>query len=320
MSWLIAILLLLGGLLLSAFFSGSETGFYRATRVRMLLDALDGDAISRGLLWLANNPALFVATTLVGNNVANYIVSLAIVLITHLVLGQGQTAAEMLAPVIFAPVVFVYGESLPKNLYYHAPNRLLRLGGPLFLFCLVLFSPIAGMLWLLGRLLQILLGEAPERVKLKLARKEVEQVLLEGQEAGIIKPAQHRLAQNLFAVANRPVTALCTPLARAASVRIGSRREDVLRLARRHRQPALPVIAAKSRDLVGYVRVIDLYLDPRETIDEVRPLLKVSAGDTHVTALIAMETSKEELAQVVDAKGVTIGLLYAEQLNEPLFR
>jgi putative hemolysin len=320
MSWLIAVLLLLIGLFLSAFFSGSETGFYRATRVRLLLDALGGDAVSRGLLWLANNPALFVATTLVGNNFANYIVSMAIVLITHLVLGRGQAAAELLAPVVFAPVVFVYGESLPKNLYYHAPNRLLRRGGPLFLICLVLFSPIAGLLWLLGRFLQFLLGEAPERVKLKLARKEVEQVLLEGHEAGILKPAQHRLAQNLFAVANRPVTALCTPVARAASVRLGSRREDVLRLARRHRQGAIPVIAAKTRDLVGYVRVIDVYLDTRDTIDEVRPLMKVSAGDTHVTALIAMETNKETLAQVVDAQGSTVGLLYAEQLNEPLFR
>lgn len=320
MSWLYAILFLLCGLFLSAFFSGSETGFYRATRVRLLLDALGGDSISRGLLWLANNPALFVATTLVGNNVANYIVSLAIVLITHLVLGQSNAAAEFLAPVIFAPVVFVYGESLPKNLYYHAPNRLLRLGGPLFLFFLVLFSPVAGLLWALGRFLQFLLGEAPERVKLTLARKEVERVLAEGHEAGILQPAQHRLAQNLFAVANQPVAALCTPLARAVSVRQGTRREEVLRLARRHRLAAVPVIAAKKRDLVGYVRVIDLYLSSSETVDQVRPLMEVPATETHVAALFTLETNKETLAKVVDAQGAVVGLLSAEQLNEPLFR
>ena len=68
------------GLLLSAFFSGSETGFYRATRLRLVLDALGGDRIARALVWLGNRPMLFVATILVGNNLANYLTSLAVVI------------------------------------------------------------------------------------------------------------------------------------------------------------------------------------------------------------------------------------------------
>ena len=65
MGWIA--LLFFGGLLLSAFFSGSETGFYRVPRVRLLIDALGGDKKARGLLWMTNHPWLFVATTLVGN-------------------------------------------------------------------------------------------------------------------------------------------------------------------------------------------------------------------------------------------------------------
>ena len=65
--------LLAVGVFLSAFFSGSETGFYRASRFRVVLSALDGDRIAKRLLWLVNNPSLFVATTLIGNNVANYL-------------------------------------------------------------------------------------------------------------------------------------------------------------------------------------------------------------------------------------------------------
>ena len=42
------------GIFLSAFFSGAETGFYRVTRVRLLLDGLGGDPIARTLLWLTN--------------------------------------------------------------------------------------------------------------------------------------------------------------------------------------------------------------------------------------------------------------------------
>ena len=320
LAWLYFAAMLLGGMFLSAFFSGSETGFYRATRVRLLLDALGGDQISRGLLWLINRPSFFVATTLVGNNVANYITSLAIVLITRQVVGSGREWAEMLAPILASPLVFVYGESLPKNLYYHAPNLLLRRGGLLFLLFTVLFSPVALVLWLLGRGLQSLLGESPVQVQLKLARKELEQVLDEGQEAGILLPAQRSLAQNLFAVANRPVAEICTPVARVASVRLGTRTEEVLRLARRHRLAAVPVTRTDSRALEGYVRVIDLRLSQAEIVAEVRPLTTIPHRETHVGALLELESHDELLARVVDEQGQTIGLITAQQLNEPLFR
>ena len=75
----IALGLFVVGMLLSALFSGSETGFYRVSRVRLLIDALSGDRTAKWLLWASNNPAAFVATALVGNNVANYLTSRAIV-------------------------------------------------------------------------------------------------------------------------------------------------------------------------------------------------------------------------------------------------
>jgi CBS domain containing-hemolysin-like protein len=234
-------------------------------------------------------------------------------------LGESHAAVELVGPIVFAPVVFVYGELLPKNLFFLAPNRLLRRFGPLFLLFVLLFGPVAGMLWALGRLLQKVLGEAPEKVRLTLARKELEDVLQQGHDAGILKPAQHRLAQSLFAVANRPVTDFAMPLARVVTARRGDGKKEVLRLARRYRQPALPVIDPQSRELVGYVRMIDLCLSGSETLSELRPLMTIAASETHVGALLSLQTRRESLAKVVDAQGKVQGLVYAQNLNEPLF-
>ena len=77
---MLVLLTLAGGLFLSAFFSGSETGFYRVPRVRLLMDAKSGKKTSRWLLWLAGRPTLMVATVLIGNNIANYLVSFGLVL------------------------------------------------------------------------------------------------------------------------------------------------------------------------------------------------------------------------------------------------
>lgn len=308
------------GMCLSAFFSGSETGFYRATRVRLVLDGLAGDPIARGLLWLTNNPALFVATTLIGNNLANYLTSFAIVLMVQQATETPSVIVELVTPIAFSPVVFVYGELLPKNLFYYSPNLLLRRCGPVFLFFVVIFAPISAVLWGLGRLLQSLLGEAPLRVQLTLARKELQQVLAEGQEAGILQPAQRKLAQNLFSVASRSVQDLCTPIGRMASIRLGADKKDVLRVARRHRATVSPVVDAEGRELLGYVRTVDLHLDASERVETFRKLPIIAASESHIAALIQMQTSKDELARVVDADGATIGLLYASELTDPLFR
>ncbi|MDA1053781.1 MAG: CNNM domain-containing protein [Planctomycetota bacterium] len=308
------------GLLLSAFFSGSETGFYRATRVRLVLDGLAGDPVARGLLWLTNNPALFVATTLVGNNLANYLTSFAIVLMAQTITATPSVFVELVTPVVFSPIVFVYGELLPKNLFYYSPNSLLRRCGPVFLFFVAVFAPISAVLWGLGRMLQSLLGEAPHRVQLALARKELQQVLEEGQDAGILQPAQRKLAQNLFAVASHRVQDLCVPSGRMASIRLGANKREVLRVARRHGTAVSPVVDAHGRELLGYVRTVDLYLEAGDRVETYRPLPSIAASESHLAALIQMQSGKEELARVVDADGATIGLLYASELTEPLFR
>ena len=73
-------------------------------------------------------------------------------------------------------------------------------------------------------------------------------------------------------------------------------------------------------DLIGYVRIIDLHLDPSDTVETLRELPTVQADDAHIAALIQLQSTKEELARVVDVDGETIGVLYASELTDPLFR
>jgi CBS domain containing-hemolysin-like protein len=308
------------GVLLSAFFSGSETGFYRATRMRLVLDAVAGDPVARFLHWLTNHPTLFIATTLVGNNLANYLVSLAIVIATDSLSSAESQAAEIIAPLLLAPLLFVYGELVPKNFFLHAPNRLLRLGGPLFLVFVPLFFPISAILWGLNRLLARLIQEPPEMVQLRLARRELERLLEEGHEAGLLHPAQRGLAQATFQLAGRPVSAYTTPLADMPRARADMSREEILQVARRCRLAAVPVESVDGqRQLIGYVRVVDLRLYSSNPASLLRPLLAIDQAETYLGALTSMHSAKEMLAQVVDAAGRAVGILTVQHLREPLF-
>jgi magnesium and cobalt exporter, CNNM family len=309
------------GLFLSAFFSGSETGFYRAARIRLVLDALGGDRISRALVGLTNRPSMFVATTLVGNNLANYMTSLAIVLATSWAMGGQSWLAELLAPVLLAPVLFVYGELMPKYLFLHAPNRLLRRGGGLFLVSTALFLPVSALLWLLNRTLASILGESPEKIRLRIARRELRGILEEGQEVGILYPAQKKLASGIFVSADHTVRRHVVPVSGLARARACMSKQEICGLASRFDLSEVPIEdAERSNELTTYVRVIDLALSESDDVEDVRPMMTVPADDTPIEALIRMHSGQENMARVIDGEGQTIGILYASHLRRQLLK
>ncbi|MBI1247671.1 DUF21 domain-containing protein [bacterium] len=305
------------GVFLSAFFSGSETGFYRVTRVRLVLDGLGGHWLSKFLLFLTNHPALFVATTLIGNNLANYMVSLSIVLFTQIVFPSNGTA-DMLLPLVMAPFLFVYGELLPKYFFYRAPNMLLRRTGWLFFLFTVLFAPCSGLLWLLGRALQQLLGESPETVRLALARTELEDFLEEGGEFGILNKAQRRIAQGVFGVANRRVTSISTPIARVMTAKIGSKVNNILRMAKRKKLSVILIIETddKKTTALGYVRVCDLYIGDGEEIRNYHPLPEIKSTESCISALTRLHATGELMASVVSRGGMAVGVVTLQQLQQ----
>ncbi|MEM7785025.1 MAG: CNNM domain-containing protein [Planctomycetota bacterium] len=316
---LLSVFILFLGVFLSAFFSGNETGFYRASRVRFVLAALDGDRVSNLMIKLINNPTLFVATTLIGNNVANYLTSLAIVLFTKSTMSS--STIELIAPVAMSPLIFVYGELLPKNLFFQAPNYLLRFCAPLFLLFTCIFAPAAAMLWVMGRLLESLLGESPEKIRLTLARQELQKVLEEGMEAGILHPTQRLLGQNFFDFAAQPVVQFCTPLAKLRSISVHQSRESALRFAKQKSIADIPVYQTNRNNVIGYVRTVDLLIDPKKSPkDLVREFTNVSSTELFGEAILQLHSSRKSIVRVVGPKGRTIGLLRCDQLTDPLLQ
>ena len=318
---ILVFLLFFVGLLLSAFFSGSETGFYRVTRVRLVIESLSGNRMSQALLWLSSQPTLFVATALVGNNLANYIVSLSVVMAALHLYPGGSTLVDVMAPIIVAPVVFLCGELLPKNLFYQAPNRLLKRCAPPLLVCTVLFAPISAILWLFGRVLQTLTNASPQQLRLRIARRELTELIAEGQEAGILRPIQRSLAQAMLAVAAQPVKNFASPSGRVVRVTTTMTKSDVLRIAQRHMRTLLPVEDPKQkRKLVGYFRVVDLYMDKSAELPDPLRLVKLHENQSCLTALRLLNHADDPLAHVVNNEGNTIGFLTGRELRMALLR
>lgn len=296
------------GMVLSGFFSGTETGMYRVSRIRLLLDAFDGSWMSRGMLWLLNHPAIFVATALVGNNVANFFVSFGIVKMVSQSIGGGATT-ELMGTVVTTPVVFVLGELLPKHLFYNAPYRLLHALRPVILFVTVLFSPISLVLGFLGNAIRALTGEAPFQTRLAMQRAELEQVLREGHEAGVIVGGQRALAQNIFETGNEPASRFGVPLDRLPMVTTPIDAATATSEARR-KSSALILVKRRNR-IVGCVQFAKLKLGLDVTID---PVIECQHDELHLRVLLKLYEAKSEVALILDGAGKPCRVVTQQQL------
>ena len=317
MTW--AIILFLIGLFLSALFSGTETGFYRANRIRLAMDMIEGDRLARYLLLMGNQPGLFVASTLIGNNLANYLTSMSIVIFARVLISSDMAIVELIAPILFAPILFVYGELLPKQLYFRAPNRMLRFGAPVFLVFSFLFLPVSIILWALSRILQFFVGQSPETMRAAVARKELKRILQEGKEAGVLETYQQRLTEQFFAVANRPISEACKPLDQWPYVPTEASLRDI-RDAMMNKDNSLVLITDAEQSNWGYLASQSLLacksddeIPPPETIPSVPEKMP------QAKAILLMQASDCQVLRVSDKQQSTVGFVSFDELTESIF-
>ncbi len=337
-----AVVLGMAGLLLSASFSGSETAYYRIPKLRTKLDAINGDVAARRLLWLVNRPSFFVATILVGNNVANYTVSLATVLFVSALLPHSQgIAVEIASTLLLAPLLFVCGEMFPKYLSLKAPNAILRALLPLLQFCLLLFIPVTLILWLITHMTTRWLGSSREKLNMTLGKQELSSALDEGQETGLIFESQMLMARGVFDVSDQRVHDLAIPVTHWPRVTSDFSVQKVLDLMREHHLTEIPVFenpalseSTPGEPPIGFVRTIDLEMAFRGNIDTksrplmlllhtalpVRSTVEISSRHNLLTAMMLLQTHQTTFACVIGQDRKCIGFIRADQIRDIFLR
>lgn len=323
---IIAAALFLFGLRLSAFFSGCETGFYRLSLPRLGIDAQSGDRFAANLLWFAHRPANFVATTLVGNNLANYLVTLAVTHAAVQSFGADSEWAEVLVTLLAAPIVFLFGELLPKNVYYRAPLQQMRSKIRWFRAFYYLALPATAPLVLLTRLLERTAGRTRPSLEILPGRGRFLQMISYGHHEGILTQAQSNMATGVLAIASQPVVESMIPADRVLGLPDGSSREEILEFARRFGTPVVALSAAGSAaaadapQWIAYVRVAELQVRSDSVADVRRPMPTVRSTATKLEALAALHEHTAAYAAVVDASGRSLGTVSQRGLVEQLFR
>ena len=316
----IAAVLFLLGVRLSFFFSGSETGFYRVSFLRVSMDAREGDRTARRLLWFVQHPGYFVATTLVGNNLANYLVTVAVGVATAAVIASESGWVDVLATLLIAPVVFIFGEMLPKHLYYRAPNAQLRRGINWFTAFFWIFLPVSFPLIWLSTLFERWSEPGDRPLGLVLGRSRLAEVLGLGRQEGLLTDAQARLVDGLLQTAPQQVMSSAIPANRVLGVDEHASRDEILAFARRYAIASVPVRRHGSTDQwFACVRVADLAISRVPLGAMLRNLPRISASWSKLEAILTMRHAGAAFGAVYQGERL-VGLINEHGLVEQLFR
>jgi CBS domain containing-hemolysin-like protein len=310
--------MVLCGLLLSALYSGAETGLYTLNRVRLAVRAAAGQRSARWLRDLLRRPQRMLAIILVGNNIANYLASYGVAAILD---GLGLTAWQAIginAAVLIA-LLFVFGEILPKDLFRTHTDRW-SYGCAEFLRWSSRLLTITGLVPLvlgIGHLAARLLGADLGRTGG--ARQRISMLIREGLGAGVLSESQTTLADRALLLRNVTVEDEMIPWTRAVTLSVDADRRGRDFACRRSTFTRLPVVDRSGR-VVGILSLLDAALEPeRSTASLMREPMQLDASMPARQALHDLRESGNSMAVVVRGGAPRpVGIVTLKDLVEPL--
>lgn len=301
MNTLLVCALLLGFLFLSAIYSGSETGVYSVSRIRLDAEAREGRRAARLLLRLLRDDAGLLITLLIGNN-------LMLLILTgefeeRLVpAGLPSWTREIVVALALTPVVFLLGELLPKDVFRRRPHRFLSLAAPVISVSRLLFLPLAAPLVALSVGLERLFGLRRTEVARALGREEMLDILEEGTRTGALAPHAEELARNVLVLRETPVQRVMLPWKKVCTVDLDLSAKEARAVVEESEYTRLPALrtedGASGRRVVGYVHQLDVLGGEEEAATSLRPLPAFAPDLPIDRALARLRISGQRLALV----------------------
>jgi len=330
MPYLLLIILILVSILFSAFFSGMEIAFVSANKLRIEIDKKQKKIFAGIVSFFTKHPSRFIATMLVGNNIALVIYGIAFAMlleepIKNLLGGNSGAVLLLIQTLISTLIILLTAEFLPKTLFRLNPNNSLRLlSVPIIIFYIILY-PITILTigisnFTMRYLLRVRLDtEAAEPVFSKVDLNHFLTPVQLEQKTDSEETEDLKIFKNTLEFSSLKVRDCMIPRTEMIALEIDASLSD---LAQRFIETGLSRILI-YRDtidnVIGYVNSKDLYRKP----DQIKSLLKPIQIVPETLAVNKLLTTfikeRKNIALVVDEFGGTSGIITTEDIIEEIF-
>jgi Mg2+/Co2+ transporter CorB len=319
--WLFGILLVL--IVLSAFFSSTETALMSINRYRLRHRAREGSTGARAAEHLLAQPDRLIGVILVCNNFVNS-ASAAIVTVISLTLGGEAYAAIGVG--IYTVVLIIFGEVAPKTFGALYPERLALPAALVYQVLLKTLYPIVWATNVLANGVLRLMGISREKASTtSLSREELRTVVA---EASTVIPHRHqRMLMSILDLERINVEDIMVPRNEIAGLDVSDDWDDILDQLRDSRHTRIPVFDGSVDELVGILHMKkvarllargELDREQLVALAKSREPYYVPEGTSLNTQLVNFQRQRRRVAFVVDEYGDVQGLVTLEDLLEEI--
>ena len=309
-------------LLLSAFFSGSETAFFSLSRIYLKKLENKNTAQSRRILSLLGKPRQLLVTILFGNTFVNMGISSLSTLIAIGIADRNNwnlSSVVTLQVIITTSVVLIFGEILPKLIALATATGFANLASlPLQLISYVLHP----LVWLVDRFSMLLSKKQLEDKHLssKFTTEEFHNLIQSESSRNSLEEHEKKILVGLFRFREAELTEIYTPRVKITAIEEKQSLEELRDLILATGYSRIPVYRETIDDIIGIVYVKDLLMYPeKNSITEfMRPAWFVTENMKVQSLLNQFKIKKMQLAVVVDEYGGTSGIISLEDILEEI--
>ena len=269
--------------IMSAYFSATETAFSSLNKTRLKAMAEKGNRRAELALSLSERYDKMLSTILIGNNIVNIALSSIATLLFVDIMKDADTAAAV-STVVITVVVLIFGEITPKSVAKDMPEKFAMFSAPLLNVLLLL----------------------------------VEEV----QQEGSIDETEGELLRNAIEFRDQVAEDILTHRTDLEAVSVDADKADVAKVFTQSRFSRLLVYEDTIDNIVGVINLKDFYVDSGITDKSIREIMTdpifIHPSEKIRDLLHYLQENKAHIAVVVDEYGGTQGIVTMEDILEEL--
>ena len=306
-------------IIMSAYFSATETAFSTFNRIRLKTLAEKGNKKAERVLNLSEKYDTLLSTILIGNNIVNILASSLTTLVFIDLWKNNATLYEWSSTVSTAAltlIILTFGEISPKTIAKKKPESFAMFSAPLIHALMIIFCPFTFIFEQLQKLLAKMFKSSDDK---GITEEELISIIEEAEEEGDFDKEETDLIKSAIEFADLEVSAIFTPRIDITAVSKGLSKEEISKVFTDSGFSRLPVYENDLDNVRGILYYKDFFTKKFESIDEIiKPVIYIAKTQKISDVMKELQNKQRHLAIVLDEYGSTAGLVTLEDIIEEI--
>ena len=305
---------------MSAYFSATETAFNTFNKIRVKNLAEKGNQRAARALKLSENYDTLISTILIGNNIVNILAaSLATLWFTDLLKNGTPAQASTVSTVVMTLLVLTFGEIAPKTIAKQAPEKFVLFATPLISALVVILKPFSFIFKHLQNLLSKMFKAEEDQ---GMTEEELISIIEEAAEDGDLDEEESTLIKSAIEFNELEVGDIFTPRIDITAVRSDISKEELAKVYAESGYSRIPIYDDDLDNIHGIVYYKDFFSDAQNTAitipEIVKPVMYVTKTQKINDVLKDLQEKQMHMAIVTDEYGSTAGIVTLEDILEEI--